>query len=68
MPNIYQKVIEDIAPLRKAKTLSRIYDKDTRVIELILRNSDGIPFIVPIHKLAKAYGKLLGTTLRMRRL
>ncbi|MEM3873115.1 MAG: coenzyme F420-0:L-glutamate ligase, partial [Nitrososphaeria archaeon] len=36
----------------------RIYKRDARVIELILRNSDGIDLIIPIYKLASSYGKL----------
>lgn len=51
--------LDDVVPSRKAKILSRIYGKDAREIELILRNSDGIAFVVPIYKLAKAYGRLL---------
>jgi len=50
--------LEDVVPSRKARALSRIYGKDARAIELILRNSDSISFIIPIYKLAKAYGKL----------
>ncbi|MEM3715513.1 MAG: coenzyme F420-0:L-glutamate ligase [Thermoprotei archaeon] len=47
----------DVQPSRRAKALSRIYHKDAREIELILRNSDSISFIIPIYKFMKIYGK-----------
>ncbi|MEM4469035.1 MAG: hypothetical protein QXS32_08235 [Candidatus Nezhaarchaeales archaeon] len=44
--------------LRRARILSRIYNKDARAVELILRNSDDILFVIPIYKLVKACGRL----------
>jgi len=50
--------LSDVKPSKKALILSKIYGKDPREIELILRNSDGIAFIIPIKKLMKKYGYL----------
>lgn len=50
--------LSDVKPSKRALILSRIYGKDPREIELILRNSDRIAFIIPIKKLVKRYGYL----------
>ncbi|MBS7609201.1 coenzyme F420-0:L-glutamate ligase [Candidatus Bathyarchaeota archaeon] len=50
--------LSDVHPSRKSYILSKIFKRDAREIELILHNSDGIEFIIPIEKLARKYGKL----------
>lgn len=45
--------LENVKPSKKARILSKIYDKDAREIELILRNSDEIAFIIPFTSLLK---------------
>jgi len=50
--------LSDVKPSWRARFLSGVYGKDAREVELILRNSDGIAFIIPVYKLAERYGGL----------
>ncbi len=49
--------LDDVIPSMRARALSRIYGKDARLIELILREGDVI-YVIPIYKLARRYGHL----------
>ncbi|MDI6905726.1 MAG: coenzyme F420-0:L-glutamate ligase [Candidatus Bathyarchaeia archaeon] len=48
--------LQRVKASKKARLLSRLYRKDEKLIELVLQNSDGIKFVIPIEKLVKRLG------------
>jgi len=48
--------LSDVKPSKKAKLLGKVFDKDARIVELILQNSQSIDLVIPVWKLAQKYG------------